>query len=1596
MGDTPIIIKPPSIVRQAYPPNFSPKLNYRPIGPQDPAKINVGYNHLANQSPPRYPNIPSPPTQGGDIYKYRPEQSLIPGGNDLHYTPYSEPSITSPSLTSPSLQPQPSRTQKTKPKSKPKARAASHIRIYAPEGDYDDQFQDEAPSQQDSPTHSHAPSRSKSHVPTHAPTISQKRAFSAKAAKRLRDRNIRNPEEPIGLKSDIFRNIRLRNKSSRHDSKDWDPDAEDDDFYRSMRQEGIQRQKETRRLPKPESVHTECTKLKGIASDAIDTKNILTACKHKITNLEENLREQDDAMRELLQQNEDLEKRVATLARQEMTRLTSGNSSLDSSIQSVIDQNKALETEVERLKLQRADKKIFQERKNFRHREKELEQALSAARKENNRLLDEINDKRKTSNSSSEGQESKRKEAQLKRALTSAKNENADLIKEIRSRNLEFEKIERQRGRQEEEIKHLSSELEMNRRIVHTKRDIIQKEMTEETRDRMRDEMEKQLTIELTNKISKDLNTVLREEKERDLKELREKDEGRVREAERKVPELEREVDRLRRELSNEKEDHERDVRNIKSQYKNKIDALVNNFSHDREREEFDFIKRVDFLSMENERNKERATKEKEAYGAQIREEVTKDMQNEIKFLADRVTELTKESIGVVEKMTKEKILYGDIIREDMEKEMERALEKAAREKESHAEQIRQETIEERDQEFKSIKSELEDIIKEKEMLQEKLNDDNEKIILKKDLEKHVTHVGELLAERDAMLKRINEAESNLQLTKENFQSDVKELHGTKSELESSKEQIAKLKAQRNELTMMAEEFKNDCESMASEVRKIKSHFKFSVLVEYEEKIIELENEVERLESILSKSEAYTSQGGKMILEQSSQLEQYESKEQSQSSEVKRLSNELKSAVLELESKELRLSELKDVMQKKETELSRLNENVKNLNRSLGISEKKLAAIQNEQEISKQRMISIQVYKDKVSLLNTEINRLKSRVEHCRCDGTPYDQTGQNISNPEDAERIQRLSVMLRVAEKNLEKERLGFELTRERLDRILNERKDEIESLYSEIERLKKLLNRSQKDLRGSLEREAWQIQLTQDAHSSQTILDATQQKELLHKIEEAEKVVDDAKQYRSESENVIQSLRDALSLQTEEKRKVAQELRDSKLLFREAVMSWRVETRNLKKQLDQSRSLQNHPDGISDAIAVTTKLQQSLQIIAEDGESLPPHSSLNFSDIDSDSSWSREESSRSQHRSTSPALDSNVETGICEKRDDVIESSMRKNSPDSVKDISEPLDGSHEKRNAPPERFTKILDISEHTASVEMKYDNEKDGESEDINAASIFDSLKEFNNEFKQYLHRNNFADMITKNIGNAPAAEESIEMEQIDFREENSEASKTEDKGLDVREEKDQTSKLPHAPTRAHLNDKARQGDQSKRDLSNNSGNSSLEQVTRDDNMKKTQVHQKRLNIDNSLEHLREQSPQNVIPSTESGDSGSKDISEGSGRSNVSERSRILRKKMSELLEIKNDIKMRSNASFSTEEKYNNLRPKNQQRGDVSTTRTAKTFGTPWGKVSGKKPKIYKFLKAKTSSPEKYRRGQGVLAAAPTDEEHSKHSMQSWRE
>jgi hypothetical protein len=1480
-----------------------------------------------------------------------------------------------------------------------------------------------------------------------APTISEKRAMSARGKKSLRNSHVRNPKEPHGIRSPInfkkspdygvdcppgmedddefYRSLRKTVQQSPGESKTSSkpkpveddefyrtlPSApskpllsEDDEFYGSMRMTGrLKSSRETKQPPKPEPVGVgiEYTKLRDMADDARETKNVLLEFKKKIRSLEENLKEQDFAMRDVLCDNEALEKKVESLTRKEtiesLTRketmiqfqLAGGHDALDRSKENLLEENKALEMEIERMKLNKLDQvigdtagqEIMEERNKLRRNEKQLEKALSTAREENDRLHEEMNSKmiNMGDRSCSEGQvllernRLKRKEAQLERSLTTAHTENKELLKELRSRNLEFEKTEREREKQEEEIMTLCSELEMNRRIVHTKRSLIKKEITDSLKENMRNEMKEQLTIELTAKITGELEILLREEKEIDLRELRDEDEEKVAAVENQIPILENEIDRLRRDLSNEEEDHERVTASIEANYQSKIEFMINNFSEDREREELDFVKRTDILSIENERAKERFEKEKEEYGSRVREDVITEMQKEIQLLADKVTEITKESIDQVEKMTKEKELYGDNIREQLTKERDGLLEEAAKEKESYAESIRQEMVQERRKEIGIVKDELKKTIIERELLLEKVDKDNSHQKradeLEAELENFLCRVEELERERNSLYRRVEEAEEDLQLTKENYANDVEELDALLEELESSKNQIAKLKKQKQELIILADEFKNDCTSMSKEVKKIKGHFKFSVLVEYEEKIMELENELQRLETAVEESKAFSLEDDKIISEQSSQLKQYKSKEQVRDAEMKRLLKELMSSVSELESKESRLAELTDIIRKKETEASKLNESVKDLRRSLGACENELARVRNEQEISNQRQISAQVYTEKITSLNKELVQHKSRLEHCRCDGAPFDavdgdqptNSGPQGDSKYLKERIQRLSVMLRVAEKNQHKEKLSFEATKEQLDKNLLSCNDEIEGLYSEVSRLKNLLNRSQEDARKSLERESWQIEVTQDAQTprirnNEPNNQRLQQKELLHKIETTEKIVDDAKQCRSDSEKIIRNLKSELSVRDEEKRKVAQELRDSKLLFREAVMSWRVETRSLKNQLKlvgtdlEDSEFWNHPDGESEPKDDTSKRQDRfLQIITDYGDSEERENKSSFQIRESDSdSLSRDNVSKSQLRPESPALLSISELDDSEIRDDTVEPNYHStlNGEDEVRDDESKPQIIQVGNEAPSEAFTKMLDISEHTTSIEMKFDNHNGEQSDEDHTSKIYNSLQEFKNEYKQYLGINGFTDMITKNIGNPCTGE----------------------KLPDVLGSNNKITKLTNAP-QPHLNNDDNKEDQSMRDRD-----------SRDDSILRVHGIQQGFIRETSLPNSRDYSlsQQNSLSTTES----------VSDRSSVSERSRDLRKKMSELLEIKNNIKNRSSSSITAGTRYNNRNVAKQQEqqeeiATTTTTTTTKSSEAPFGLVPGKNPKLDKFLKSKSSS-EKNHRGSGGIPMSPTDE------------
>ena len=1398
-------------------------------------------------------------------------------------------------------------------------------------------------------------------------------------------------------------------KNSNRDGVFRSSEARDEDFYTSLRQDVVQTSREREDMVQASqeikkspmrrpNTHDEYTNFVNIADGARETKNALQDWKTKIVYLEEDLKNQNQAMQVVLKQNEQLESKIAKFTRKEKMDQFSleipGAPSMH-----LVEENNALELEIKRLRLHQsghvagnaADQLVMAERSRMMRKEKQLEESLAIAKEKNEKLLEELNSKTMEigDRSSSEGQamlernQSRRKEAQLETSLAAAQTENRALLEEIRRHSLEFEKMERLRAQQGGEMRTLRSELDTNRRIVHTKRDILRKEMTDESMEQLRNDTEDRLRVELTIKITEELETRFSAEKDKELREMREGDEEKVRNVECQIPILENEIDRLRKVLSLSKQSHDRAIASIEARYQTKLEVMVENFSTNRKREGAEYYKRNETLSAELEKTKERAAIEKEQHGSQVREEVKAEMQKEVQFLATRVTELTTELIEVVEKMKEEKESFGDSIRDQLIKERDEELAKAAEEKELEVEKVLQELIEERNQEITKIRSELESVIVERESLLNTIETDKaekeQSTIMRKELEDCTEKLKERENERDLLQQRLEEVGTDLRSTKENYGKDVEELYNGRLEVQSFKAENKKLRNQREELIIMAEEFKNDCINMSNEIKKIKSNFKFAVLVEYEEKIIELENELQRLEGVVAESKAFSSADTKKISQQSLQLERYRAKEQDLESEVKRLKKELMSSVSDVESKESRVTELTGVVQKKEFEAYKLSESAKDLQRMLNDSEKELAKARNEQELTNQRIISTEVYRGKIASLNKELTKQKSRLEHCRCDSNASDKadSGQakNSAPQKDSkhleERVQRLNVMLRAAEKNQKKENLNFEATKDNLEKNLLASKDEIKGLHSEVARLKKVSDRSRKPL----VREGWRDQSTPDGktprmkNSQQNVERMQQQNQALHSIET------DFVRYRSKSENTIQNLKNELSLRSEENRKVAQELQESQLLFRDAVMSWRVETRTLKTQLDHGRHseisdlvynrmiLQNLPDGDSELSDDSPESQShELQIIKEEngiGEQETDSERKNKSMLLSFEISEIQTDARSKNDCPGPqrptAHLNMIGVHDAEIRDDIEDQSDQSTMDPSTDAETEARDVKSERQNskAGNEGFTEMLDISEHSTSIEMRFDTQNREQSVDVqsreelsegelsegerlerdNAEAIYKSLQDFKKEYKKYVRDDKYTTNIVTN-------------------------SFTRRKDPSVLGSGSKISKLSHAP-QPHLN---------------NSSNDEEDHSNRDDNSF-------------SKAKTTFLSQQNRLFSTEIDDSSSKDVSE---RTTASERSRALRKKMSDLLEIKNNIKHRYGAQV-TADTYHNEEVANQQQlqnETPATTANLRSGEAPWGLAADKNPKLYKFLKSK-SSLENNRRGSTPV---PFDE-NSKHTRES---
>merc|ERR1712154_510889 len=97
------------------------------------------------------------------------------------------------------------------------------------------------------------------------------------------------------------------------------------------------------------------------------------------------------------------------------------------------------------------------------------------------------------------------------------------------------------------------------------------------------------------------------------------------------IPVLENEIARLQKIIYNMEDNHDIALAELKEEYERRIEGININFLNEREREERDFIQRMKALSKKQERQIQCVKTEKNDYEAQIREEVTHELQGEMK-----------------------------------------------------------------------------------------------------------------------------------------------------------------------------------------------------------------------------------------------------------------------------------------------------------------------------------------------------------------------------------------------------------------------------------------------------------------------------------------------------------------------------------------------------------------------------------------------------------------------------------------------------------------------------------------------------------------------------------------------------------------------------------------------------------------------------------------------------------------------------------------------------------------------------------------------------------------------------------------------------
>jgi len=932
---------------------------------------------------------------------------------------------------------------------------------------------------------------------------------------------------------------------------------------------------------------------------------------------------------------------------------------------------------------------------------------------------------------------------ELERALMVARDENAELRSDRISRKSNLEKTEEENIKIDTEIATLRSELEINRRIVHAKRGLIQKEITDGIKEQFRIEIRSEVTKEISEKITREVETKMKEENDKEVKGLRNQLqkvaeditllEGEVEKSEhmgQSIRILENEISGLQRSIYNLEDNHAVALVELKEEFKSRKETMKKKLANEREREENDFTRRIEALAKQNERQVQRAEIQKNLYGTQVREEVTEELQGEIKLLTDKVAELEADNQKLLSTTEKEKEEQS----ERMTKERNELLEEAAKEKELYGEKIRQELTEERKLEFDNVDGQI----------------------------------NELASGKDLLLKKVNELEQELSFTQEKHDNNVAELIKSESALKMSKNEIFKLKKNKRDLTTLADKYKKDYEDATKEANKRRGHFKHAVLVQSEEKIIKLEGEVRNLESIIEQSRKNNLENVEMVATQASLLEANGNTRDTIGSKEKILEleenvrnlesvieKEISEKALLLEESKTRtksrdakietseLLEMKRVISQKEAENFKLNQDVEELRASFGDYEKELTRIRNKLEASKKEQISLHEYEERITLLGQEVIKYKSLLENCHCESSRTYHAKNDINEPGSLQqsdsdqlqqRIERLRLMLKAAEKNHTKEKRDFEESKNQFNEMLYACKDEIEGLHLEIVGLKNTLCQSQKDpkvveveederlhriytenkdLKSKLEKvEVDNSELKEEliyykrllrenvTKSEKTISEHSGKKG--HTVKEMEGMLDDLsiergklistieilekniEEEKTESKSLIQDLKNKLSYCNAKNIKVDRKLQNSKLLFREAIISWRSETRDLNQKLDQFRDTEH--------IYTTETSKYSKHVQCNLQHYSPSSSSPNSIGEDSDS----------------------------ELRDD-------------VSDIQDP----HNEDKITSKRFTEMLEIGAAGDSLEIEMTINAPASQTDEEMPTVTDNLRSFKYDFDRFL-------------------------------------------------------------------------------------------------------------------------------------------------------------------------------------------------------------------------------------------------------------------